>query len=214
MVTTGRRSQLFRSLVRGITDQMPQNRYDVRIMVLADVSGNSGATPESYYEQHFQPEETPPEPALANRLTLCSFPLSNELAQAWRDFQTVVGEFNGAARGELRNSRIIDWLTDDGRAIEAKFVQYIQNTAQLRDFIKIYGDKFELWISDYTKSISPSLLKQIDIAGGKVVELVNGVDKELNIQELMSNGGKILENAGPVIDESRTSRRRNSYGWW
>ena len=128
------------------------------------------------------------------------------LDKAWLEFQTGVGLYNGfatgtAVRGNLINGRIIDWLTSCGRAIEAKYVQNIESTAQLRDFISQYGNKFELWITDYTKTIAPSLLKLIQDSGGKVVTLVNGVSKVLDLESLRAAGGVVSDSCFLVVPE-------------
>ena len=117
--------------------------------------------------------------------------IPDELYNAWREFQAYVGWLNNAIRGTKVGGHIIDWMTLDGRALEAKFVRIISKTQQLEAFAKIYGQKFELWISDYTQKISMPLLYAIKANGGKIMQVIKGVPKEVKIDKLIKAGGAL-----------------------
>jgi hypothetical protein len=113
----------------------------------------------------------------------------------WRAWQNAVGKmYEGLERGSKIGKYKIDWMPKDAfgnitKALEAKYVKFIENRGQLRTFAVQFGKKFELHISEYTQKISPTLVNLIDRTGGKIMRC----GKALDLGALYRAGGVVSD---------------------
>jgi hypothetical protein len=121
---------------------------------------------------------------------------------AWKSFEMQLSQALGGVskNTQIVAGRIVDFLTKTGEAWEAKSGQYVWNSRQIQDFLRIYKDKFNLVINATTRYSKP-LLEAIEQRGASLWRMVNGALKEIDVEATLKQGQEIMKDAEPYIQE-------------